>query len=230
MKKKWIITGLTCVFLLLSGISYSCAYRKESPVLLSTALGKEEEASIPGPDETDNLQGDITGSISEAGTTNITTDGLKNNPSLFRVHICGAVQNPGVYQVEDGSRLVDLIKIAGGLTDTAAGDYINQAAAVTDGQRIYIPDKDELKDISASEYQEGQQGAAEASGENSLININTADAEALMSLPGIGQAKADNIIAYRAANSSFKKIEDLMNVPGIKQGLFGQISSRITVD
>lgn len=224
MNKKWIITGLSCVFLLFSGISYSCAYQKATPVLITTT----GENSAPVTEQTDGQEPSDTGKNVEADNTSASEQ--TEVTAYYYVHICGAVQNPGVYRIEAGARLVDLIGLCGGLLAEAAGDYINQASTVADGQRIYIPSSDELTDLTTSEYLAGEQGASLKLTDSTLININTADREALMSLSGIGQAKADQIIAYRTSNGKFQSIQDLMNIPGIKEGLFGQISSCITVD
>jgi competence protein ComEA len=226
MKKKYIVTGLTCAFLMISGICYSCAYQKNTPVLISSVSeGANAQTTEEQTSASDNSEMDADTSASAAKASK-----EPDTVPVIYAHICGAVVNPGVYQVETGARLVDLIGLSGGLTQEADGDYINQAQLVSDGQRIYIPTKEELKNLPASDYQAGEQGDSENSGESSLININTADSEELMSLPGIGQAKADSIISYRASNGTFQSIEDLMNIPGIKEGLFGQISSLITVN
>ena len=142
-----------------------------------------------------------------------------------------AVADPGVYKIAEGSRLIELIEAAGGFTDDAAQDYVNQAQIVTDGQRIYIPEQEELKTMTADELIQGggSTAAGQPEAESTLVNINTADEEELMSLPGIGKAKAAAILSYRKENGNFKSIEDLMKIPGIKEGLFHQISSGITV-
>jgi len=145
------------------------------------------------------------------------------------------VINPGVYPAKEEARIVDLIKLAGGLTKGAAGDYINQAQLVTDGQRIYIPNQEELKELSTADYIAGEQKDTastntEGGEESALININTADKEELMSISGIGEVKATSIIAYREKNGKFNAIEELMNIPGIKEGLFSQISYMIVAN
>jgi competence protein ComEA len=219
MKKKYIITALTCLLLLVSGICYSCSYNNKSAAVLVS----EQENQDPQF---------LASQAQDQGETEAVTAGTQAQPAAEQsiyVHICGAVVNPGVYQVPEGSRLVDLIEQSGGLTGEAAGDYINQAVMLEDGQRIYIPTVEEVADLSSIEYIQGSGGdqsnpeAAAAS----AVNINTANAEELMSLPGIGEAKANSIVSYRNKNGKFKTIEDLVNIPGIKEGLFNQISSLI---
>ena len=97
---------------------------------------------------------------------------------------------------------------------------LNQAEKLSDGQKIYVPT------ISESEESDNASGIS-ADGK---VNINRATAEELMTLPGIGESKANDIISYRETNGSFAKIEDIMNIPGIKDGVFNKISGSITVD
>jgi len=239
MKKKFIVLGITCGFLFISGIFYSCAYkdRNASAVTVTSLTVAEEITEVQSNNdqnfidlnsENANLLGlNSVEDVSDVSTT-LTETTSKNKLSLY-VHICGAVVNPGVFQVETGARLFDLIELSGGLSKEAAGDYINQAQTVTDGQRVYIPTKQEVNELSAKEYIVGDQNNEDTSNTTSSVNINTADAEELMELPGIGQAKANSIISYRTTTGKFESIEELMNIPGIKEGLFGQISANIVV-
>ncbi len=157
-----------------------------------------------------------------------TTSGQDMEEGIY-VHLCGAVRKPDVYRLKADSRLVELIILAGGLAEDAAGDYINQAMALEDGQRIYIPRKDEVEELTSDQYVVGSVSTKKAETGPKLVNINRADAEELMELPGIGEAKAESIIAYRNANGEFTAIEELMKVPGIKEGLYGKLVSFITV-
>jgi competence protein ComEA len=241
MKKKYIIVGVSCVILLISGICYSCAYKKDnsSVTLISDLSGEDrntevadttmssepsEKAIGQAEDPLTNDAGNELKGVSEAAV-----DGESDTKDIY-VHLCGAVLKPGVYQVSVDSRVIDLITLAGGLTEEAAGDYINQAQQVIDGQRIYIPNNSEVKELSLGDYITPRDlTQTEKSSTNRLININTANAEELMELPGVGEAKAASIIEYRTTNGNFQKIEDLMKIPGIKEGLFNQVSSGISV-
>lgn len=146
------------------------------------------------------------------------------------VHVCGAVVNPGVYELPAGSRIFESVNAAGGFAEDASMDAVNQAMPVEDGSRIWIPTAEE-----AAQWQEGSAGSIyPVSGESPeeashLININTASAEMLCTLPGVGQAKAESIIAYREQKGKFTCVEDIMKVEGIKEGLFAKISDKITV-
>ena len=100
---------------------------------------------------------------------------------------------------------------------------------VEDGQRIYIPTKNELDELNIEEYVTGDIKNHSDSEASEKVNINTAGESELMSLPGIGQAKAKSIIDYRNKNGDFKAITDLMNISGIKDGLFAKIEDLIIV-
>lgn len=149
-----------------------------------------------------------------------------NEKDGIYVYITGQVKNPGVYQVEKDARLYIVIEMAGGFTKNASKKSLNLAEKVVDGQQINVLSKAEYKRLGRNEtaFADGA-GRNDNSNENSVdkININTATASELMSLPGIGQSKADAIINYRAENGNFSKIEDVMQVPGIKEGAFAKI-------
>lgn len=130
------------------------------------------------------------------------------------VHICGEVYFPGVYTVYSGSRIYEVVRQAGGFTSDADTEGINQAKEVSDGEQIYIPS------ISEIQTDTDEQG---------LINVNKADEEMLCTIPGIGTTRAKQIIEYRNKNGDFQKIEDIMNVTGIKEGIFEKIAPYITV-
>lgn len=136
------------------------------------------------------------------------------------VEIRGAVNAPGVFEVEKGSRVFSLISMAGGLSDVADTKDLNQAKEVLDGEKIYIRSEGEQETVTESSM------TAEKDGR---ININTADAGALKTLPGIGEAKAKLIIDYRQKNGPFKSTEDVTKISGIKGGLYEKIKDRITV-
>lgn len=147
-------------------------------------------------------------------------------PSRCLVHICGAVKEPGVYSLPEGSRVVDAIRAAGGLTQDASERDVNQASVVADGMQIVVPTLEEVKNGS---YTWGAAAKGGGETEDGLVDINTADAALLMTLPGIGQTRADAIVAYREQHGSFSTIEDIMKVDGIKEGSFAKLRDRITV-
>ncbi len=138
------------------------------------------------------------------------------------VYICGAVVSPGVYELPPGSRIVDAVDLAGGLCENAEENYVNLAEIPADGQKIFIPTFEEAQDL--------KQLSQENSASHGKVNINTADKALLCSLPGIGDTRAADIIAYRQKHGGFKAIEDIMQVSGIKEGSFQKIKDLITVN
>ncbi|HAR63945.1 MAG: hypothetical protein DKM50_12880 [Candidatus Margulisiibacteriota bacterium] len=128
--------------------------------------------------------------------------------SLIMVHIAGEVRRPGVYKIVDATRLVDLIKEAGGMTEKSDLTDINLAMQLHDGQKIIIPSAGMI----SSETQGVSSGTKSSS---AVININQATCEQLQDIPGIGKKYAENIIKYREANGYFKSYDDLRKVKGI---------------
>lgn len=143
------------------------------------------------------------------------------------VFVCGAVVHPGVYELSQESRIRDALEAAGGMTEEAAYDYLNQAAAVKDGERIYVPRPEEVE--SGEMPSDGESGAKKNEADAGKVNLNTASKEELMTLPGIGAAKAQSIVRYREEHGRFERIEDIMEIEGIKSGVFQKIQDEITV-
>lgn len=150
------------------------------------------------------------------------------------VHVTGAVNKPGVYRLGQGSRVCDALEQAGGPALDANADALNLAAVLIDGERIDVPAKAAFAGPSSLPTKEGITGekviaaqpVPEASGR---ININTASARLLDTLPGIGPSIADRIIAYRQKNGFFRSIDELAEVPGIGQKKLEAIRDRVTV-
>lgn len=144
------------------------------------------------------------------------------------VYVCGKVNAPGVYELPSGSRLCDAIEAAGGMTADACSSYWNQAELLWDGEKIYVPSQEEAKALDPPVGTE-QAEVADGIAESGKIDINTASKEKLMTIPGIGESKADSIIAYRKENGNFDSPEDIMNIPGIKEGLYSKIKDYISI-
>ena len=145
---------------------------------------------------------------------------------LIKVFVCGAVMHAGVYCVPAGSRLGEAIELAGGMSGDADPDYLNQARVLTDGEQIRVPTRAETEGVQAPAVQTAVGGEESSHGK---VNINTADIEELQTLSGIGETRALAIISYRETNGAFERIEDIMNVSGIKTALFNAIKEDITV-
>lgn len=147
--------------------------------------------------------------------------------ALLYVHVCGAVVSPGVVVLPVGSRVEDALVQAGGFREDAGTDYVNLAAKVEDGQQLYFPTKEEAEEMEKNTKFLLQESQAQRSGK---VNINTAGIELLCTLPGIGEARARDIIEYRESHGGFQTIEDIMQVPGIKQNVFEKLCDSITVN
>ena len=146
------------------------------------------------------------------------------------VYLCGEVCNPGVYVLQAGSRLYQAVEEAGGLTANARAEAVNLARILVDSEQIYIPNISESIDQIENETQNVISSAAVSSElSDGLLNINQASESDLMQLPGIGQVKAAAIVTYRNSNGPFSSIEEIKNVPGIKEAAFEKIKGMITV-
>lgn len=160
--------------------------------------------------DTDNVEGNIQ-EVEETSTEN-----------LFFVYVVGAVHKPGVVEVEEGTRLYQVIQKAGGALETADLSKINLASIVKDEQKIIVPyienKEDKVNDNSAN---------VQASVR--LVNINTASEAELQTLNGIGASTAKKIVDYRNQNGDFNTVEEIMNVSGIGQSKFDSIKNDITV-
>lgn len=155
-------------------------------------------------------------------------------PQDIFVDICGAVTKPGVYRMPPDSRVYEAVEAAGGLLPEAAGNRVNQAQPLSDGQQIYVPTKEEAEKAGAvpaeGAFPEIKAGENSPVSENGKVNLNTADAAALQTLSGIGESKAQAILAYREEHGGFSSIEELMDVPGIKENTFLKIKEKIAVE
>ena len=181
---------------------------------------------------------------SDAGNgTEIKSTG-ETQPEMIYVDVCGAVANPGVFQLAAGSRVFQAIEAAGGYLPEAVQNCVNRAGVLTDGQQLYILTQEEMEQQGLDPAEmagasDGQMNGSAGTGQNTgiaaqaqqdnRININTADETQLTTLTGIGATRAQAIIAYRQENGPFAAIEEIMNVQGIKEGTFAKIKDEIVV-
>ena len=181
---------------------------------------------------------------SDAGNgTEINSTG-ETQPEMIYVDVCGAVANPGVFQLAAGSRVFQAIEAAGGYLPKAVQNCVNRAGVLTDGQQLYILTQEEMEQQGLDPAEmagasDGQMNGSAGTGQNTgiaaqaqqdnRININTADETQLTTLTGIGATRAQAIIAYRQENGPFAAIEEIMNVQGIKEGTFAKIKDEIVV-
>lgn len=151
------------------------------------------------------------------------TDSQEN---MIYVFICGAVTEPGVYQIAEGSRLFELVDVAGGMLESADSMSQNLARVVQDGEQIQILTKEEAEELRKNT---GAVITSNMDYKNGLVNINTATVQELTNLTGIGESRALAIIAYREKNGLFQSIDGIKKVAGIKEGLFERIKNQITI-
>ncbi|MEE3399265.1 MAG: helix-hairpin-helix domain-containing protein [Eubacterium sp.] len=171
---------------------------------------------------TEAVFGEISANASDSDAAD--TEDVVASEDTITVYVCGAVVQEGVYELPAGSRISDALLMAGGYDENALHGYVNLAERLEDGERIYFPDYQELEELGIVPI------SSTESSESGLVNINTADAEMLKTLPGIGDAKAADIIAYREEHGAFSSIEDIKNVSGIGESIYNRISSGITVN
>ena len=206
--------GLVLFFLLLLG-GTGCSREtvvldSEDMVLVDELLGETGQKGMEAYNQNVTNEKASAEAVTKA-------DGVEES-TLF-VHICGQVVSPGVYELPLGSRIYEAVEAAGGFTQEAEQNYVNLAQVLEDGLQIEIPDKE-------GALEKKQQEAAAADG---LVDINTATKQQLCTLPGVGEGKADSIIAYRESNGGFSSIEEIMKVEGIKEGMFARIKDKICV-
>ena len=153
--------------------------------------------------------------------------------SYIIVHVTGAVKKQGIVEIEEGSRISDVIEAAGGTTKKADLSKINLAYIVQDGQKIYVPSIDDKEEVSSVTQDAGEKvikdDGQSVSTRKEKININTASQTELETLNGIGPSTALKIINYREQNGKFKTIEDVKNVPGIGDSKYENIKENICV-
>ena len=210
-KKRVVKVLLTAAFLGATGIFYSCSERPDTEVMVMTS-----PTAVP--------------SVTEEASPVPTLAAVSNK---VYVHICGQVAKPEVYELPSGARVYDVVKKAGGFTKKASTESVNLARVVVDGEQIFIPTEEEVKQGNynkSDEHESSRSNSNSRAKENQTVNINMADLKELMTLPGIGEAKASAIMAYRDEHGPFRSTEELMNITGIKNGLYTKIKDYIKVN
>jgi len=203
--KKYIFSGkMMGLAVLCISVLSGCA---KEPVFVDAEWAGKEDFSQEETSETDF-----------EAAAEVVSEQEEEQPVI--VHVCGAVVNPGVYELSTGSRIADAVDMAGGFAEGADESYVNLAEIPADGQQIMIPTKEEAVILKQ---------ATDASG-TGKVNINTADIALLCTLPGIGETRAGSIIEYRQKHGGFSAIEDIMQVSGIKESSFQKIKERIVVN
>lgn len=213
--------------------------REAEPNAGNTDQNREAESNAEDTDQNREAE-------PSAGSTDRTelSDASSEEAKTLVVHICGAVSAPGVYELPAGSRIIDAVEAGGGFLPEADEACCNLAEEIVDGCQIYIMTKTESCADGQTEKKAGIQTSPDSNMqttdrnvrsnsatalENGLVNLNTADVAALMTLPGIGESRAKAIISYREQHGAFAQIEDIMKISGIKQAAFSKIKDKITI-
>ncbi len=224
MKKR----HLYIVCAMMSCALLCCGCGDKGTAVLIGQMQEETEGQAPEGqnDSREAGQPGATGQPGQPENTGQSQGAQQSNPqqqdATIRVYVCGAVANPGVVEIPQGSRVEDALKAAGGFGPEAGREAVNLADWVSDGQKLYFPREGEA-------LEETQAQADSTDSPSGLVNINTADAALLCTLPGIGESRARDIISYREANGGFETCEDIMKVSGIKTAAYDKIKDKITV-
>lgn len=250
-KLKIVLLMILSVFLLFTG----CGQRAREIIPAKETAAKDRAAKDAGEEPLEKTNSDRepagTGETSVPAQESLNPDSKEqesgnfisedkniHNEKSVVVHVCGAVNSPGIYTLPEGSRLWEAVEAAGGARTDGAKDYLNMAAPVTDGEKVVVPFLAEvekpfgeaetlslrLENDAGNGSNTGGVGAAEGP-----VNLNTAGLEQLMTLPGIGESKARAILEYREKTGPFTVPADITNVPGIKQGSYEKLKDYITV-
>lgn len=202
--------------------------------LAESGAGREDasgDAGQPG-DSGDETEESTAGDAGQPGDSG---DGTVTENTVIYVDVTGAVKAPGVYTLPAGSRVFEAIALAGGAREDASLENLNQAGILQDGQQIRVYTEEEAAQMAQQGSLPSLPGAEAAAGqeegqEASKVNINTAGKDELMTLTGIGETRAEAILAYRQETGGFQTPEDLMQVEGIKEKTFEKLKDQITVN
>lgn len=228
-KRKRIAMGAMLAFFAVSGLWYFLLHFRngaEENGLTADKKAKTEWDKTPEAGQTAKAD-----ASEKAAGSGYVPEPEQPEQSLY-VFLCGCIAKEGVYCLASGSRLYEAVELAGGFGGEADETYHNLARFLVDGERIYIPSKAETSEFALTERVNGgrtdQEGNVGMPGQGK-INLNTATREELMSLAGIGAAKAEDIIEYRTKVGAFASTEEIMNISGIGTAMFEKIKEHITV-
>ena len=217
------------IYLMMIGSMSGCALLgQDNSLVLEAQTTQETVSSERQTDSSENTQ--KTENVTQ-NTISKVTEETPGSQELY-VYVCGAVKKPGVYTFQTGNRICDAIEAAGGFSKKADDVAQNLAEPLVDGQQLYVPYKNEKKSVEQPSQKENSQMSAlqePVDAGQSKVNLNQATKEQLMTLPGIGEAKAQSILNYRQEKGSFTSVEEIMNIEGIKEGVFQNIKDHITV-
>ncbi|ALI52798.1 helix-hairpin-helix domain-containing protein [Lactobacillus helveticus] len=199
--------------------------------------GDEAEDSYDNAQKMSQSSSANTSASAKVNSASSASNSATTNSKTVTCDISGAVKHQGVYTLKNGARLQELIEAAGGTTGKAQLKAINRAILLKDQDKIHIPYKGEKVESAATAGTGTSTNSTSTSSNSSAsnqesgekVNLNTADVAGLQKLTGIGEKKAEQIIAYREQNGPFKKVEDLMQVSGIGEKTFASLKDQLTV-
>lgn len=230
-----------CIRIIMMILLFFSGCGREEDSLTEVSVSGEAQENREKAGEASEKDGE---SVSGEKETDADKPEKETKEETIVVYVCGAVKREGIVKLPAGSRIYEAVEQAGGMTEKAASSWLNQAEVLTDGARVYVPDEEEVKDAEAgnkagtadnagSIKKPGGTGSSGISGKGAgndgKVNINEASKEELMTLTGIGEAKADSILEYRAEHGRFGSIEEIKEISGIKDGVFQKIKDKITV-
>ena len=262
-KKDWKTKHSRAAIALLAGFFALCSGCAQKPDVQMSGVAFEEADTTTGADADEKnaeVQSEENASVLKgspgsfernkaaepavSGSAELASEEeMSQTERIIYVHVCGAVQHPGVYPMAEGTRVYEAVALAGGFLPEADEQWLNQAAVIGDAQKLYVYSKEETRQMEAEPLRNSWTGGEEAaqnpgtagdadvslSDGGDLVDLNTASKEELMTLPGIGEAKAEAILQYRSEHGGFSCAEDLLQISGIKEGVFSRIKDRITV-
>ena len=213
-KKKQIAAALAAAVFVCGGCTGNL--KEEQDEILLETVAESSENLEHADDAEQSEAGETLPETAEPQETAETRLG-----STIYVHVCGHVKYPGVYQMQEGSRVYEAIDKAGGMLEEGAGDAM----------RIMVPDLAQAAQMieQGAVFDPGSSASVSDRKSSGKVNLNRADVKELMTLTGIGQSRAEAIIRYREEIGSFERIEDVMKVSGIKESAFNKIKDDITV-
>lgn len=262
-KKDWKTKHSRAAIALLAGFFALCSGCAQKPDVQMSGVAFEEADTAAGADADEKnaeVQGEENASVLQGSPGSFernkaaeravpgsaepaSEEEMSQTERIIYVHVCGAVQHPGVYPMAEGTRVYEAVALAGGFLPEADEQWLNQAAVIGDAQKLYVYSKEETRQMEAEPLRNSWTGGEEAaqnpgtagdadvslSDGGDLVDLNTASKEELMTLPGIGEAKAEAILQYRSEHGGFSDVQELLQISGIKEGVFSRIKDRITV-
>lgn len=240
--QSYVITRVCLVLLCCSATG--CASKTSDGIEVTKARTTEEagtsetvgrldlSALEEGSGQKDKQDATASEAPAEKAASDAVQDAADGIQDELVVYVCGAVNNPGVYTLTGTPRMMDAVEAAGGMNEQADRNVLNLAQYISDGQMVRIPAIGEVVDENTDSAKASGSGglSSDSEGSSGKVNLNSATVTELMTIPGVGQTKAEAILRYREENGRFEKVEDIMQISGIKEGSFAKMEPYICVE